>query len=84
MVGQHIKNAIAPALFLCALGYIVYLLASCKPAEGPTLPKYCTEEALYTARLLRCVDAASTLAESQACRQQVDYECGIRQTTRTK
>lgn len=35
MIGQFIKNAIAPALFLCAVAVLVFLHCSCKPAEDP-------------------------------------------------
>ena len=86
-MGKEIRDALAPVcvvIFVAALGFLaVRLLAGCAPhAEGPTLPAYCTNEAAYTAKLLRCVDDASTLAESQMCRQRVDYTCGIRETVR--
>lgn len=89
MMGKEIREALTPVcviIFVAALGFLaVRLLAGCASrAEGPTLPRFCTEEALYTAALLRCVDNAHTLAESQMCRQNVDYACGIRQTTRAK
>lgn len=35
-------------------------------------------EALYTAEQLRCVDVATTLAESKACRAKVDARWGVR------
>lgn len=34
-------------------------------------------EATYTAELVRCVDKATTLAESKACRAQVDAKFGV-------
>ena len=37
-------------------------------------------EAAYTAELLRCVDKATTLHESKACRADVDRKLGITQT----
>lgn len=81
---ERTVSGVAVLVFLAVIGYMVArLLAGCAPrAEGPTLPRYCTEESLYTAALLRCVDKANTLAESQMCRQQVDYTCGIRQTVK--
>lgn len=82
MNGNTIRKAIAPALFLCALGYIVFRCLGCAARQPGDLPAYCYSEELYTAALLRCVDKASTLAESQMCRQQVDYACGIRQTVK--
>ncbi len=35
-------------------------------------------EAAYTAELLRCVDNAATLAESRACRADVDRRWAVR------
>jgi hypothetical protein len=35
-------------------------------------------EAAYTAEQLRCVDLATTLAESKACRKQVDEKWGVK------
>ena len=35
-------------------------------------------EAAYTAEQLRCVDLATTLAESKACRAKVDERWGVR------
>ena len=35
-------------------------------------------EAAYTAELLRCVDRAETLAQSRACRAEVDRRWGVR------
>jgi hypothetical protein len=83
MSGNVIRKSIPAALFLCALGYIVFRCLGCTPAQEPgALPKYCYSEELYTAELVRCVDRAETLAQSQACRQSVDYACGIRQTVK--
>lgn len=85
MVGQDIKEALSPVVFLVAAVGLVAIglgFCGCTPAADPNaLPKFCTSEELYTAELLRCVDRAETLAQSQMCRQSVDYRCGIRQTT---
>jgi hypothetical protein len=35
-------------------------------------------EAAYTAELLRCVDQARTLAESRACRAEVNRRWGVK------
>lgn len=35
-------------------------------------------EAAYTAEQLRCVDVSTTLAESKACRKQVDEKWGVK------
>lgn len=87
-MGRDIEQAlsgVAVLVFIAAVGFIgVHCLMACKPAETGNLPRYCVDEALYTAALMRCVDKAQTLAESQMCRQQVDYSCGIRQTTRAQ
>ncbi len=55
------------------LGLFVLLgaLAACSPAA--------TAEADYTARLMRCVDKAETLAESKSCRAGVDTKLGVNQ-----
>jgi hypothetical protein len=78
--GNAIRKAIPVVLFLCALGYVVFRSLGCKPPEPGTLPAYCTDDKLYTAALLRCVDKSETLAQSQQCRASVDYSCGIIQT----
>lgn len=36
-----------------------------------------TVESAYTAELVRCVDKAKTLAESKACRAEVDKAFGV-------
>jgi hypothetical protein len=81
---RPVRDVIGVVFFLLFLALLVLGVARCKPAQDSTLPAYCVEESLYTAALLRCVDKASTLAESQMCREQVDYSCGIRQTKRAK
>lgn len=60
----------AHALFLFALAFVC---ARCKPSQlGAS-----AAESAYTGQLLRCVDQATSLAESRACRQRVDKEWGI-------
>jgi hypothetical protein len=58
-----------------ALAYVVALAAhSLLGCGGPSA------EAAYGAALLRCVDQATTLAESRECRRHVDGAYGITQT----
>lgn len=80
MSGLTVRNIIAPVLFLCALGYIIFRSLGCRAPEPGSLPAYCTDDKLYTAALLRCVDKSDTLAQSKQCREAVDYSCGIIQT----
>lgn len=68
-------KTIQMALFLFALGCIVGHLTGCSP--GPTVPAYCTNEALFTAALVRCVDASSTREQARECNRQVHERCGI-------
>jgi hypothetical protein len=83
MSGNVIRKSIPVVLFLCALAYWVFRCMGCKPAADPSaLPRFCTSEELYTAELVRCVDRAETLAQSQQCRSAVDYRCGIVQTVK--
>lgn len=87
MIGRNIHDALSGVAVLVFVGAVAYvamrILAGCTPARDPdALPKFCTDETLYTAELVRCVDRAETLAQSQACRQSVDYACGIRQTVK--
>jgi hypothetical protein len=76
-------------LVICAsvglfVAVLCWCLCGCKPAEGPTMPGYCANEAGYTAALLRCVDRAITLAESKACREQVNSACNITEVRSAK
>lgn len=57
---------------LIAAAAITRVLVGCTPAVSA--------EARYTAALLRCVDKSETLAESKACRKQVDAAYGITET----
>jgi hypothetical protein len=56
------------------------LLTGCHDGAGPRVPGFCADEKLYTAALLRCVDKATTIVESKACRAEVDKTCGISET----
>jgi hypothetical protein len=61
-----IRQTIATVLVLFAVFAIVGHCVGCAPT--------------YTAAQLRCVDKATTLAESKACRRAVDAEYGIAET----
>lgn len=88
MIGRNIKDALsglAILLFFAAMIFVgLRCMAGCKAPEPGSLPAYCTNEALYTAKLVRCVDDAETLAASKQCRANVDYSCGIVQTITVK
>lgn len=49
---------------------LVILVASCSAAHA-------TADALYTSEQLQCVDKATTLSESKACRKAVDQKWGV-------
>lgn len=56
--------------------FFLYLaLAGCSSKQTVSA----ASEAAYTAELLRCVDKASTLAESKACRADVNAKLGVAQ-----
>lgn len=57
-----------------ALAVILNMLTGC---PQPSAAAQNATEAAYGADLLRCVDKATTLAESKACREQVDLKWGI-------
>ncbi len=78
---NSVRETIAFAIVLGACAVIVAHCTSCS-APGPHVPAYCTDERLYTAALLRCVDKAATVAESRACRADVNKTCGITETVR--
>lgn len=71
-----LRNTLAFALFLFAVGCCVGHAAGCKP---PQTIEQAAAEGAYGAALLRCVDEATTLQESKACRERVDREWGITQ-----
>jgi hypothetical protein len=80
MIGQHIKEALSPIVFLVAgVGLIAIGLGFC---DGCASPQAAAAEAAYTADHLRCVDKAATLEESRECRASVDRKYGIVQTVR--
>lgn len=78
MNGKPIGSALPPILGILALGaglaLVVQHCTGCALLQSP--------ETRYTMELLRCVDKATTLAESKACRRDVDLDWGIAQTVR--
>lgn len=63
-------------IFLVALSWIT---GACREAATPTAAQAAAEGA-YGAALMRCVDQATTLAESKACRARVNAEWQIVET----
>lgn len=57
--------------------FLLTLLIGC---SSPPSTAATAAESAYTADLVRCVDKASTLAESKACRAQVNASWGIVET----
>lgn len=74
------KQTLAFGLLLFAFGCCVGQSTGCKPLQ-PTHAQAAAEGA-YGAALLACVEAATTLAESKACRARVDVQWGVVQTPR--
>jgi len=66
-----------PLALLSLVGWLTILSYSCAACREAAEP---TAEVAYGAALLRCVDKATTLAESKACRAKVDEEWHITQT----
>lgn len=65
-----------------ALGALIFGgLVQCGCAPAPTVPAYCTDEKLFTAALLRCVDKSADLPASRKCRADVHARCGITLTS---
>lgn len=56
--------------------YAILTLALVGCVHGPD-PKAAAAEGAYTSALTRCVDKAATLAESKACRAEVNKAWGI-------
>ncbi len=56
------------------------VFAHCIGCKSPTTSAQAAAEGAYGAELVRCVDAATTLAESKACRATVDAKWGVVQT----
>lgn len=69
-----VREAFTVALAFVALLFVLRLCSGCKSPEqaGAT-----AAESAYGAQLLRCVDQATTLEESRACRKRVNLEWGI-------
>lgn len=63
--------------FVAVVLVAVLGLAMCRP---PGSAGEAAAEAAYAGELLRCVDKATTLAESKACRAEVDRRWNITQT----
>lgn len=59
-------------LVVCWAFLAISFTEGCKP-QTPA-----QAEAAYTAEQLRCVDISTTLAESKACRKQVDEKWGVK------
>ena len=57
------------------LASLVFIVG-CSDCAGKAVPV--ATETAYTAELLRCVDKATTLAESKACRAHVDEVFGVK------
>ncbi len=64
--------------FVCVVLVASLGLVMCRP---PGSAHEAAAEAAYAGELLRCVDKATTLAESKACRAEVDRRWNITQTT---
>lgn len=69
-------TAVLPVCVLLSYGACVYAVASC----ATRTPADVAAESEYTVELLRCVDRAHTLAESKACRQEVNRRWQITET----
>lgn len=73
------KHGILAAALCCfALACVVGHCVGCASRQ-PTAEQAAAEGA-YGAALLKCVDDATTLAESKACRARVDAQWGVVQT----
>jgi hypothetical protein len=72
-----VKEPVAFTAVVVASCAIMYAFSACAPATSPA-----ATEAAYTAELLRCVDKSATLAESKACRRNVNAKWGIVETVR--
>lgn len=55
---------------------LLSLLVACSNCADAK-PAPIAAESAYTAELLRCVDKATTLAESKSCRKNVDSAFGV-------
>jgi len=68
-----IRQFVAVSLAVFAVLFVVGHCAGCR-ANDPS-----DEELAYRGALLRCVDKATTLAESKACRKEADRLFNVRQ-----
>lgn len=55
-------------------------LVACGAPSPKAPPAYCTDQTLFTAALLRCVDKSPTREQSRACRRDVHASCGFVET----
>jgi hypothetical protein len=76
---NSVRETFVAAVLLLVLFGIVAKCAGCSPAAKPT-PAQVAAEASYGAALLACVEQATTLAESKACRAKVDAAWNVVQT----
>ncbi len=67
--------------FLAVAGLLLVVLWAVSHLRCHLLPAgdVSSEELAYRGALLRCVDKATTLAESKACRREVDATLGVNQ-----
>ncbi len=78
MNGRPIGQTLGPILGLFVIfGGCILIVQQCTACA-----LFESAEARYTTELVRCVDKATTLAESKECRRQADYRWGIAQTVR--
>lgn len=54
---------------------VLVALVACAGANRP--PAMCTEEALFTAALLKCIESSGTREESRKCRKTAHDICGF-------
>ncbi len=59
-----------------AFVFVLGNVSACRPASVSAT----AAESAYTGDLLRCVDEATTLAESRACRERVNAKWSITET----
>ena len=71
------ERHLLPAMCGAWTAYLALQAFACTP---PQTAQQAAAEGAYGAALLRCVDEATTLAESKACRARVDEAWGITQT----
>ncbi len=78
-------------VFFCIVGIcvaglflVLSLTTGCGPVPESKAPEWCMDEARYTRKLLACVDEATTLAASKACRAEVNKTCGISEVVTTR